>query len=131
MINYKNKLIGLITTIILITGLITPVEIVKSDEVIYEGANSEKPNKVIEIISFNDFHGSVLEGEKNVGAAKLTGIIKEYKEKAEESDIYDVVIVSGGDMYQGASISNILEGEPVTAMLKEIGIVASAIGNHE
>ena len=74
MINYKNKLIGLITTIILITGLITPVEIVKSDEVIYEGANSEKPNKVIEIISFNDFHGSVLEGEKNVGAAKLTGI---------------------------------------------------------
>lgn len=140
MLKNKGKLLALITAFTISAGLITPINAVRADEINIETVqnvegvtlNEDKSsNKVIEILSFNDFHGSVLEGEKNIGAAKLTGIIKEYKVRAEESDIYGVVIVSGGDIYQGTAISNILEGAPVSEMLKEIGIVASAIGNHE
>lgn len=85
--------------------------------------------KSIDIISFNDFHGSVLESGKNVGAAKLSGVINRYKSLA--NDKYGVIPVAAGDLYQGSAISNIKYGAPVTDMLKAIGIKASAIGNHE
>ncbi len=145
MLKNKSKLLALITAFTISAGLITPVKSVKADKINVEavhniesvtlnedGNNDDKSlNKVIEILSFNDFHGNVLESGKNIGAAKLTGVIKEYQKKDEDSDTYGVVTVSGGDIYQGTAISNILAGEPVTEMLKEIGIVASAIGNHE
>lgn len=145
MLKNKTKLLALITAFTISAGLITPVKAVKADEInvgavqsiegitLNEDENSEDKslNKVIEILSFNDFHGNVLESGKNIGASKLTGIIKEYQTKDEASDTYGVVTVSGGDIYQGTAISNILAGAPVSEMLKEIGIVASAIGNHE
>ncbi|WP_195987624.1 5'-nucleotidase C-terminal domain-containing protein [Clostridium sp. D53t1_180928_C8] len=145
MLKNKGKLIALITTLTISAGLITPVKVVKADEINVEvvqnieneilseeeNSDSKSSNKVVEILSFNDFHGNVLESGKNIGAAKLTGIIKEYQKRDETSDTYGVATVSGGDIYQGTAISNILSGEPVSKMLKEIGIVASAIGNHE
>jgi LPXTG-motif cell wall-anchored protein len=85
--------------------------------------------KVIDVLSFNDLHGNVLESGKNIGAAKLAGVINDYKSKS--SDRYGVIPVSAGDLYQGTAISNLKQGEPVSEMLKEIGIEASAVGNHE
>lgn len=145
MLKNKSKLITFITALTISAGLIMPVKTVKADEINVklvesiqretlneeENSNNESSNKIIEILSFNDFHGNVLESGKNIGAAKLTGIIKEYQNKDEASDKYGVATVSGGDIYQGTAISNILAGAPVNEMLKEIGIVASAIGNHE
>ncbi len=145
MLKNKGKLIAIITTLTISAGLITPVKMVKADEINVEvvqniengilseeeNSDSKSSNKVVEILSFNDFHGNVLESGKNIGAAKLTGIIKEYQKRDEASDTYGVATVSGGDIYQGTAISNILAGEPVSKMLEEIGIVASAIGNHE
>ena len=141
----NKKLLALLTAFTISTGLMTPAKLVKAEKVNDEsvhnienvisnedGENDDKSsNKVIEILSFNDFHGNVLESGKNIGAAKLAGIIKEYQKKDKESDTYGVATVSGGDMYQGTAISNILEGAPVNEMIKEIGVVASAIGNHE
>lgn len=83
-------------------------------------------NKVIDVVSFNDFHGSVEAQGKNIGMAKLTQAIKEYKEANP-----DTVVVSGGDSYQGSAMSNLTHGAPVSAMMKEVGVVASAVGNHE
>ncbi|MBD7912144.1 5'-nucleotidase C-terminal domain-containing protein [Clostridium cibarium] len=85
--------------------------------------------KVIDVLSFNDLHGNVLESGKNIGAAKLAGVINEYRAKA--NDRYSVIPVSGGDLYQGTAISNLKQGEPVNEMLKAIGLEASAVGNHE
>lgn len=87
--------------------------------------------QIVEVLSFNDFHGNVLNSGKNIGAAKLTGVIKQYQEKGENSDTYGVTTVSAGDIYQGTAISNMLMGKPVNEMIKQIGIDASAIGNHE
>ncbi|MEG1255900.1 5'-nucleotidase C-terminal domain-containing protein [Clostridium sp.] len=85
--------------------------------------------KTVDILSFNDFHGNALESGKNIGAAKLAGVVDEYNSK--ESDIYGVIPVAAGDLYQGTAISNLTLGEPVTVMLKAMGVEASAIGNHE
>ncbi len=84
----------------------------------------------IEIISFNDFHGNVAEDTrkdgKNVGMAKLVGYINSLREKNP-----NLIVVSAGDNYQGTAISNLTYGMPVTKMMKNLNVVASAVGNHE
>lgn len=82
--------------------------------------------KEIVILSINDFHGSLKEEGKNIGMAKLVGLINEYRAKNANT-----IVVSAGDNYQGSALSNLTYGKPVSAMLKDMGIIASAVGNHE
>jgi len=94
--------------------------------------NAMNPNgdKVVDVVSFNDFHGNLAEDTsktgKNPGMAKLVGAVDEYK-----AANADTVVVSAGDNYQGSAMSNLTYGEPVSAMMKELGVTASAVGNHE
>ena len=83
--------------------------------------------KEIVILSINDFHGALAPAGKNVGAVKLVDALKAEKAKNPEGTI----IVSAGDNYQGSAMSNLMYGEPVSAVFKEMGIELSAVGNHE
>lgn len=83
--------------------------------------------KEIVILSINDFHGALAPAGKNVGAVKLVDALKTEKAKNPEGTI----IVSAGDNYQGSAMSNLLQGEPVSEVFKEMGIELSAVGNHE
>jgi len=83
--------------------------------------------KEVVVLSINDYHGALAPAGKNVGAAKLADALKVEKAKNPEGTI----IVSAGDNYQGSAMSNLLYGEPVSAVFKEIGIELSAVGNHE
>lgn len=83
--------------------------------------------KEITILTINDYHGSLAPAGSNVGAAKLVDAIKTEKAKNPEGTI----IVSAGDNYQGSAMSNMLFGEPVSEVLKEMGLELSAVGNHE
>lgn len=86
----------------------------------------KKALKGIDIVTINDFHGALKQEGKNIGAANLVGEIK--KLKRENSN---TLIVAGGDLFQGSALSNLLKGEPVAKMLKEMGLIYSAVGNHE
>lgn len=86
----------------------------------------ETPAKVIDILTINDFHGNIMEDEKNPGAAKLIGYVKEKK-----ANNPNTIIVSAGDNYKGSKISNSTYGKPVSEMFRSMGLVASAVGNHE
>ena len=83
--------------------------------------------KEIVVLSINDYHGALAPAGKNVGAVKLVDALKTEKAKNPEGTI----IVSAGDNYQGSAMSNLLYGEPVSAVFKEMGIELSAVGNHE
>ncbi len=83
--------------------------------------------KEIVILSINDFHGALAPAGKNVGAVKLVDALKTEKAKNPEGTI----IVSAGDNYQGSAMSNLMYGEPVSSVFKEMGIELSAVGNHE
>jgi 2',3'-cyclic-nucleotide 2'-phosphodiesterase/3'-nucleotidase len=83
--------------------------------------------KEIVVLSINDYHGSLALDGNNVGAVKLVDAIKTEKAKNPEGTI----VVSGGDNYQGSAMSNLMYGEPVSAVFKEMGIELSAVGNHE
>ncbi|MDU6295278.1 5'-nucleotidase C-terminal domain-containing protein [Clostridium celatum] len=89
----------------------------------------EVSDKTIDIIAFNDFHGSLQEGDKSIGAAKLLTLIKE--KQSLKSDDYDSFIVSTGDVYGGAPISTLTYGKAVSEFLKEMDLTVSSIGIHE
>lgn len=80
----------------------------------------------IDVLSINDFHGSVLENGKNIGAAKLAAYLLEAKALNPNT-----VFVSAGDQYQGSAPSNLTKGKIISDIFKEIGFSYSAIGNHE
>lgn len=84
----------------------------------------------VDIIYFNDFHGNIKEevtGKKrNMGMSKLVGFVNEYIAQNPNS-----FVLSGGDNYQGTAESNLTYGKPVTAMMKGMNVLASAVGNHE
>lgn len=130
----KKRLTAFIMSLFLFATLVMPTNITKAyaeenDKTNNSQVVSSNDNKVVDILSFNDFHGNVLESGKNIGAAKLVGVVNEYKAKANTE--YGVIPVSAGDLYQGTAISNLTTGKPVTAMLKAMELEASAIGNHE
>lgn len=127
----EKKFTALAVATSMIFGVATPLTTVKATENLAP-ENLEKKEEAgakeveIQIVTFNDFHGSLAESKSDVGAAKLVGEIKRVKEENPNT-----VVVTGGDIYQGSAMSNLLKGEPVTAMLKEMGLEFSAVGNHE
>jgi len=93
-------------------------------------STEEVVSNVIDIIAFNDFHGSLAEDArergKNVGMAKMIGAANEYRAANPNT-----IVVSGGDNYQGSAMSNLTQGAPVNQMFKAMDLEVSAVGNHE
>ena len=87
--------------------------------------------KDLEIISFNDFHGRLIEetfaSGKDVGMEKFVSAIKDQIKSVNGN----AILVAGGDNYQGSAITVLTKGAPVSDIMKELGVAASAVGNHE
>lgn len=108
-------------------------------------ASAPQPPRELTILSINDFHGNIQPksptplmprlpdgqgGEKPQpagGVAYLASALA--KLRAERPD---AVFVAGGDLI-GASpqLSSMLKDEPTLAAISELGLVATALGNHE
>jgi len=83
---------------------------------------------VIDLYSFNDFHGTVDKSASgsNPGADRFVALVQELMKDNPNSAVF-----SAGDTYQGSPLSNLFFGEPVSEMLKYLGVKYSALGNHE
>jgi len=84
----------------------------------------------INLLSFNDFHGSVDKSasNSNPGADRFAAVAN----KIMTDPAYDnPVLVAAGDNYQGSPLSNVFLGEPVSEMIHYLGVKYSAVGNHE
>jgi len=83
---------------------------------------------VIDYLSLNDLHGTVDDSasKSNPGMARVATFIK--GEMAKNPNTF---LVSAGDQYQGSSISNLTYGDVVNDILKHLGMITSAVGNHE
>lgn len=82
--------------------------------------------KTLQILTFNDFHGALKEGSSDMGWAKMVTAVNALK-----AENPNTIVVSAGDNFQGTAMSNLTKGEPVNEMMKQLGVVASAVGNHE
>ncbi|MCX7951049.1 MAG: 5'-nucleotidase C-terminal domain-containing protein, partial [Clostridiales bacterium] len=90
-------------------------------------ANAETTEKVYDIIEITDFHGTLQDSSNNKVAAVLGDRIKKIKQSNPDRFIF----LSGGDLYQGSPVSNVLLGKPVKEFLNNVGLDVTAVGNHE
>lgn len=80
----------------------------------------------VDFYSINDLHGKLLDNESQPGVDELTSYLK----SARESDDH-AVFLSVGDMWQGASESNLTHGLMMTDWMNSLSFAAMTIGNHE
>jgi len=82
----------------------------------------------IDVYTFNDFHGTVdnSASSSNPGAPIFYTAAKRLLDASEHH-----MLLAAGDNYQGSALSNYFLGEPVSVMMKELGVRYSVIGNHE
>lgn len=83
--------------------------------------------KKIDILTINDFHGTLVGAGSDPGAAKLAAYMEYYKNMNPDG----TVILNAGDAFQGSPMSNLLFGKPVVDMMNTIGFDAMTMGNHE
>ena len=78
-----------------------------------------KPERTLTIIGTSDLHGHV---ER---LPLLGGYVKALRAKR------TVMLLDGGDLFQGTIVSNRTEGAPIVRAMNALGYAASAVGNHE
>jgi len=74
----------------------------------------------VRIACVNDFHAAL------ANAPKMVNHLKRFQKQNPDS-----LIVFGGDNYFGDPSSDALEGDPVTQVMKSLGVPFSSIGNHD
>jgi len=90
--------------------------------------------RFLRIIGTNDFHGALepradSAGTMLGGAANMAAAIR--AAAAECAPRCEVLLLDGGDMFQGTPASNTAYGKPVVELFNELGYAAAALGNHE
>ncbi len=83
----------------------------------------------IDILQINDFHGkmNVDNDAKDPGIARISRYIKARRARNPDG----LVLLSGGDMWQGSSASNSNKGKLVNEWMNLIEFDAMTLGNHE
>ncbi len=88
----------------------------------------------IRVFETTDIHGYLLDtssGDESTFQYRLAYIANEVNEarKAEEYD--GVLLLNGGNNYEGTPVSNLLQGSAVKAAMDAMDYDAASIGNHE
>ena len=92
--------------------------------------------RVLTVAAITDFHGALLPVRaqsadgKTVeagGAANLSAHVSRLRESVHGP----LLLLDGGDLFQGTMESNLFEGSPVVRVYNHLGVAAAALGNHE
>ena len=100
----------------------------------------KKARKLV-VIGINDTHGALLSipapkwlakstSDEIGGADWFAGYVNTIRAQAKAAGD-DVVLLDGGDLFQGTLISNQFQGRSVVDVYNQIGVTAAAVGNHE
>ena len=88
----------------------------------------------IELFETSDIHGYIVDttsGEPKSFQYRLAYIAGIVDEAREDEDIDDVILVDGGDIYQGLPISDLNDGATLRAAFDIMGYDAVTLGEHD
>jgi 5'-nucleotidase len=83
------------------------------------------PDTTLSVVGTSDLHGRLEGVGGKGGVALLGGYLRNLRTHN------PVVLVDGGDLFQGTLLSNLHEGAPVVRAMNALGYHAAAIGNHD
>lgn len=98
---------------------------------------SDKPQPgtyLLPLIETTDMHGYIVysgSDRTHFRLAYLANKVKDIRGRKEQYKKEHLLLLDGGDIYQGASISNLLSGQPLYTAMDLMGYDAVAVGNHE
>ncbi len=81
---------------------------------------------VIDLYAINDLHGKMADADSHPGVDELSTYIGNARAEGD-----NVILLSSGDMWQGAAESNLTKGLIMTDWMNEMDFVSMTIGNHE
>ena len=84
----------------------------------------------LSIVGTNDLHGGITGANGRGGLALLGGYVANLR-AARARDGGAVLLIDGGDIFQGTLESNLGEGAAVVAAYNALGYAAATVGNHE
>ena len=121
------KLVCLIVFVLAWVGIIWGMKVVEDKRYVPSYTR-------IRVIETSDIHGhfvDVSSGDEDTFEYRMA-YIADVVNDARANDLYDdVLLLDGGDTYQGEPISNLLYGNPLRAILNEMDYDAVGLGNHE
>ncbi|MEO7822983.1 MAG: 5'-nucleotidase C-terminal domain-containing protein, partial [Gemmatimonadaceae bacterium] len=90
--------------------------------------------RFLRVIGTNDFHGALEPrpdpaGVRRGGAAHVARAVDNARRECGRQ--CEVLLVDGGDMWQGTAASGLMYGSPVVEYYNRMGYAAAALGNHE
>lgn len=98
-------------------------------------ADGGAANRCVAVIGTNDLHGVIEPQELHAGGKTLRygGVLalSGYLERLRQKYGERIVLLDGGDLYQGTIASNLSWGKAIIQAYNTLGYTGSAIGNHE
>ena len=80
----------------------------------------------VDLYAINDLHGKLLDGSDQPGVDELTSYLKSAR-----TENPNTIFLSTGDMWQGASESNLTHGKMMTDWMNSLSFTSMTLGNHE
>jgi 5'-nucleotidase len=94
-----------------------------------DGLRPDSDLVVISVVGTNDIHGQFGPAPHRGGISTLSGYVSALRDvRAKDGG---VLLVDGGDTWQGTLASNLDEGALMVEAFNELGYAAAVIGNHE
>ena len=96
----------------------------------------DKPDNVflLPVIETTDMHGHIVnqvDQTVHYRMAYIADKVNDIRGRGEDYGKDRLLLLDGGDIYQGASVSNMLDGWPVYVAMDRMGYDAVTVGNHE
>ena len=79
-----------------------------------------------DVYAINDLHGKLTDGENHPGVDELTTYLKQQRKASP-----NMILLSSGDMWQGAPESNLTKGQIITDWMNQMDFDCMTMGNHE
>ena len=96
-------------------------------------ARGEGETRIL-VVETTDIHGYIMDasgGETDTFQYRMAYIAHLVNEARASGRYDDLILLDGGDLYQGAAISNLTGGATIRAVVDMMGYDAVGLGNHE
>lgn len=93
-----------------------------------------KNGAAIILFETSDIHGYLMDttgGDASTFQYRLAYMAKVFNDARESGEYDDVLLIDGGDIYQGAPLSNLTDGAALRAAFDLMDYDAVSLGNHE
>ena len=132
----KSNIVRLLCTVLAVAVLSCHKIVPDDDQKQDSGIEPAQPGEyVLPLIETTDMHGHIVTTDNNgtvhYRLAYIADKADDIRGHGDQRQKDRLLLLDGGDLYQGASVSNLLSGWPVYISMDKMGYDAVAAGNHE